>query len=306
MASAGPTPYPPLALASRVCSLENQGNPFVAYERLGAEARAALLGLLGDDWSFAGKRVLDFGCGAGRTLRQFLGEAESGAELWGSDIDVASIEWLQGNLCPPLHAVRNDVDPPLDLETESFHLIWALSVFTHLTDNSLSWLAELHRLLEPGGLLVATYMGRDNGGVFTHEPWDEDRIGMNVLRADQGWELGGPMVLMSDWWVRAHWGRAFQILARAPVHGQTWVLLRKRDVPITVAELERPAEDPREYLALRHNVVQVQRDRARSVAEVRAAYERSASWRLTRPLREGARRLRERRHDRRAQREGDR
>ena len=88
--------------------------------------------------------------------------------------------------------------------------------------------------------MIATYMGRYNGEVFTKEPWDENGTAMNVLRRDQGWEDGGPMVLMSDWWVRAHWGRAFEILADAPVHGQTWVLLRRRDVEITVADLAEP------------------------------------------------------------------
>ncbi|MBV9193046.1 MAG: class I SAM-dependent methyltransferase [Solirubrobacterales bacterium] len=289
MPAAADPPYPPLHLANRVCSLAGRGDPFRAYERLGAETKAALLGLLPDGYSLAGRRVLDFGCGAGRTLRHFLAEAERG-ELWGADVDAASIEWLEHALSPPLHVIRNEPEPPLPLEAGSIDLAWALSVFTHLTDSSLAWLLDLHRLLMPGGLLIATYMGRWNGEVFTHEPWDEDRVGMNVLRRDQRWDDGGPVVLMSDWWVRAHWGRAFEILAIAPqIHGQTWVLLRKRDVELTVAELEAPADDPREYLALRHNVRQVERDRERALAELGRRYEASWSWRITRPLRAGAR-----------------
>lgn len=288
-------PLPPLPLANRVCSLEGWGDPLKAYDELGAEARAALIRLLPEDWSFAGKRVLDFGCGAGRTLRRFLTEAEH-AEFWGSDIDEASIAWLSANLSPPLQVLRNDPDPPLGLEDESFDLIWALSVFTHLTDNSLPWLLELHRLLAPGGLLVATYMGRFNGEFFTLEPWDEDRIGMNVLRPDQDWEAGGPMVLMSDWWVREHWGRAFTIEATEPqMHGQTWVLLRKRDVELTVEALAAPGADPREYAALRHNLRQVERDRELALSQLRQRYETSLSWRITRPLRQASALLRARR-----------
>jgi SAM-dependent methyltransferase len=285
MSSSRDVPYPPLALANRVCCLSGRGDPFEAYETLGAETRRSLLELLPPDWSFEGKRVLDFGCGAGRTLRHFLPEADH-AEMWGADIDTASIDWLEGVLVPPLHVVRNQAAPPLGLEYASFDLAWALSVFTHLTDASLPWLSELHRLLKPGGLLVATYMGRWNAEVFTHEAWDEDRVGMNVLRRDQGWEDGGPMVLMSDWWVRAHWGRAFDFLTVAPqIHGQTWVLLRKRDVRVTVEDLEKPADDPREYLALRHSLRQVERDRALALEDQRRVYEESLSWQLTRPLR---------------------
>lgn len=289
MSDGADAPYPPLQLLNRVCSLEGRGDPLDAYGRLGAETKASLLQLLPDGWSFAGKRVLDFGCGAGRTLRHFLAEAKV-AEVWGADLDAPSIAWLRENLSPPLNVLQNDALPPLGLQHGSFDLVWALSVFTHLTDSSLPWLLELHKLLKPGGLLIATYMGRWNGEVFTHEPWEEDRIGMNVLRRDQGWDLGGPMVLMSDWWVRAHWGRAFEILEVAPaIHGQTWVLMRRRDVQAAIQDLERPADDPREYLALRHNVLQVEQDRERSLAAARRHYETSWSWRITRPLRAVAR-----------------
>lgn len=298
MRTTAPVPYPPLQLADRVCGLDGRGDALQAYAKLGGEAKAAIVEMLPEGWSFDGKRVLDFGCGAGRTLRHFLAEAQV-SEVWGADIDAASIGWLKQNLSPPLHVLHSGADPPLGLEHGSVDLAWALSVFTHLTDSSSAWLLELHKLLKPGGLLIATYMGRWNAEVFTHEPWDEDRIGMNVLRSDQGWDDGGPMVLMSDWWVRAHWGRAFDFVKVAPqIHGQTWALLRRREVEITVEELEAPTDDPREYVALRHNVRQVERDRESALGELRRQYEQSLSWRTTRPLRVAAklaRRLRDRR-----------
>jgi cyclopropane fatty-acyl-phospholipid synthase-like methyltransferase len=67
---------------------------------VGPESKAALLRLMPEGWLFAGKRVLDFGCSAGATLRHFLPEVES-AEFWGADIDTASIAWLQAHLSPP-------------------------------------------------------------------------------------------------------------------------------------------------------------------------------------------------------------
>ncbi len=267
---------------------------------LGPETRGVLLGLLPDDWSFEGKRLLDFGCGPGRTLRLFLEEARS-AELWGADVDAPSVEVLEREFCPPLHALRCGVDPPLGLEHGSFDLIWAISVFTHLADNSLPWLVELHRLLKPGGRLIATYVGRWNSEFAADEPWDEDRIGMNVLRHNHPWDRGGPTVLMSDWWVRAHWGRAFEILEIAPrIHNMSWASMRKRDVEVSVEELERPEDDPRELRAAEHNLRQVRRElefdqalAAEMLKAVRDAvrdeYEQSSSWRLTRPLRGVAR-----------------
>ena len=108
------------------------------------------------------------------------------------------------------------------------------------------------------------------------------------------------MVLMSEWWIREHWGRAFDVVRILPrTHHQNWALLRRRDVEPTVEELERPADDRREYVAAKHNLRQVQREieaaereHEREIEEVRSGFERSASWRLTRPLRAARRALR--------------
>ena len=286
MSSGRRVPYPPLELASRVRCLEGEKHPYGAYERHGAEAKAAILDLLPEDWSFEGKRVLDFGCGAGRTLRHFLAEAESG-DFWGAELDAASVDWLLANLSPPLQVRRSSVAPPLGLEPGSLDLVWALSVFTHLTNESIPWLLELHRLLKPSGLLLATYTGRVHSDQIG-EPWDEDKVGMNVLRHHRDWDDGGPSVLMSDWWVRAHWGRAFEILRVEPVHGQSWALMRKRDVELTQEDIEQPEDDPREYEALRHNLRQVQRELgfvselAKRQAE---ALRRSPIWRISTRIR---------------------
>jgi SAM-dependent methyltransferase len=283
------------------------------YWKLGPETKTAIVDLLPDDWSFEGKRILDFGCGPGRTLRHFLSEADV-AEIWGVDIDAESIELLKREHCPPLHALRSGYAPPLGLDYDSFDLAWAISVFTHLTDNSIPWLLELHRLLRPGGLLIATYMGRGHSEMLTGEPWDEDKVGMNVLRHSQSRERGGPQVMMSDWWVRAHWGRAFEILHIEPqIHNQSWAVMRKLDVQLTAEEVERPENDSREYVAARENLRQVQREleavqqelvtargeleharreHAAGASDVRGEYENSLSWQITSPLREGRRLIR--------------
>lgn len=291
------------------------------WEKLGPETRTALVSLLGPDWSFEGKRILDFGCGAGRTLKHFMAEAEHG-EFWGVDLDATSVQLLQDTVCPPLHVLRSDYMPPLELEGDSFDLIWSISVFTHLTDNSLPWLVELHRLLKPGGLLIATYMGRWTSDLLAGEPWDEDRVGMNVLRHNHPAADGAPLTMISEWWLREHWGRAFEILQIEPnLHNQSWAVLRKLDVQPTVQELERPGDDPREYQALRHNLHQAQReveavqergrqeleaarqaaaqDLTARLAQERLVYEQSLSWRLTEPLRRAARLARQRQRRRR-------
>jgi SAM-dependent methyltransferase len=267
------------------------------FERFGRRYRAVILDMLPPGWTFEGKRVLDFGCGSGRVLRHFLDEAKV-AELHGCDIDAASIAWLQENLSPPLHVFRNEEQPGLPFPGGHFDLIWATSVFSVLADTWSGWLCELHRVLLRGGLLIATFVGEGGSEFVAREPWVEERVGMNVLAYGVSWGVGGPMVMHSPWWIREHWGRAFDVLELRPrtEWGEGVVAMRRRDVRVTPQELERiDPRDEREVLALRHNLRQVQREGVH-VQEARAAelraLERSMSWRLTRPLRGVGRLLR--------------
>ena len=102
--------------------------------------------------------------------------------------------------------------PGLPFEDGHFDVVWALSVFTHLVDTWAPWLLELHRVLADDGILIATTIGPRHSERFANEGWDEDRIGMNALRSWAAYPHGAPVVLHSTWWLRAHWGRAFEIL----------------------------------------------------------------------------------------------
>jgi SAM-dependent methyltransferase len=277
-------PVPPVELANRVGRLVGADGSFDTYEKVGKGLRDTVISALPADWSWSGKRVLDFGCGHGRTLRHFLTAAEE-AEFIGCDIDGPSIAWLNEHLNPPVKGFVNQEHPPLPLADQSFNLIYAFSVFTHISDQWSAWLLELHRLLAPGGILIASFLGEGMSEAIAGEPWVEERVGMNVLRADQGWDEGGPMVLMSPWWIREHWGRAFDIvdlrsIAVPGTHGL--IVATPRPHRPSREELERvdPGE-PREIKALQHNLRQIQRE----AAALRAGFESSYSWRLTAPLR---------------------
>ncbi len=108
------------------------------------------------------------------------------------------------------------------------------------------------------------------------------------------------MVLISDWWLREHWGRAFEVVEiQHDVQMLNWPLLRKRDVEVTAEELARLSDDPREMEALRHNLRQVQRELEMALSEgeeryetMRAEFESSLSWRVTQPLRAARQRAR--------------
>jgi SAM-dependent methyltransferase len=289
-------------------------DPVGVYERTGRGHRELIEATLPGDWSWSGRRVLDFGCGVGRVLRHFGPETAEG-EFWGCDIDRPSIAWMREHMSPPFHVFECDEAPSLPQQDRYFDLIYAFSVYTHLTDHWAGWLLEHHRVLADDGLLLASFLGEGMYWEQTGEEWDDDRVGMNTLAHGAPWDVGGPIILHSPWWLRAHWGRAFEILElrahtgenRPAGHGL--VLMRKKPAQLTTEDLERlePGE-PREITALEHQVEQLRdetlrlRDAlAQSESELArhrealAGIQESASWRLTAPLRAAKRRLRSRR-----------
>ena len=104
------------------------------------------------------RRVLDFGCGCGRTMRWFLARDEQ-SDCYGVDVDRPAIAWCASHLQPGTFSV-NDPDPPLAFADCFFDVVYCFSVFTHLDQRMQdAWLAELGRVLRPGGLLLLSVHG---------------------------------------------------------------------------------------------------------------------------------------------------
>lgn len=98
------------------------------------------------------KRVLDFGCGAGRMMRNI----DQAGEVWGTDISADHIYWCKQNLNPPLRFVTSTLLPHLPFEDRYFDLIYCGSVFTHMDDLTEAWLLELRRILVQQGRIFLT------------------------------------------------------------------------------------------------------------------------------------------------------
>lgn len=279
-------PLPPAPLRGRIGPLREGTDAETFYLEFGRDQHDAILDVLSPDWSWPGKTVLDFGCGSARTLRHFADRTQE-ATFWGSDIDESSITWLRENLSPPFSFVVNSDVPPICLDPASFDLIYAYSVFTHLSTHWAGWLLEMHRLLKPNGLFVATVMSEAMCEAISGAPWNESEIGMNVYEEGQDWDRGGPMVLHSPWWIENHWGRLFDIELNVPVASsrmaerhvndqQSIVVARKTRESIDFQDLVRvdPAE-PREATALYHDVqhlraeVAMLRSQLRSLGDAR-------------------------------------
>jgi len=251
---------PPRELIDRTGRFPEQSDERVRelYAGHGRAPKAAIIDALPEGYSFEGRRVLDFGCGAGRVLREFLPEAASG-EFWGCDLHAPTIAWLRGHLSPPLRFYVND-QIRMPHPDGYFDLIYAISVFTHITHDWSARLLELHRILKSDGYLLATVIGPPVWDRSLADPPDENGLGMCVQRLGQSLDdTSGPRVLHSPWWLRSHWGRAFEIVSLSPVgfagtyHG--YVLGRKRDVSLTRNDLERHEPgDEREIEAQRRQL----------------------------------------------------
>jgi SAM-dependent methyltransferase len=108
-----------------------------------------------DGFDPMGEKIMEFGCSGGRLIRHFLEEAKVN-EVWGVDLHSAAIHWAQQHLSPPFHFMTNTTQPHLPFEDNTFGLIFAGSVWTHIGELDDAWLLEMRRILRPGGRLYIT------------------------------------------------------------------------------------------------------------------------------------------------------
>jgi ubiquinone/menaquinone biosynthesis C-methylase UbiE len=104
------------------------------------------------------QNVLDFGCGVGRQLLH-ISKWYPKINLSACDVDADVITYIHKTF-PRVSAYANSFDPPLRYESDSFDMVYSVSIFSHLslTDRQ-KWLKELFRILVPGGLLLITING---------------------------------------------------------------------------------------------------------------------------------------------------
>jgi SAM-dependent methyltransferase len=102
-----------------------------------------------------GDNIFELGCASGRVLRHFACQ-ETGLTIWAADIQLRHVEWVRKFLPRNIRVFQNTILPQLPVECNSQKLVYAFSVFTHIDDFELAWLAELRRILVPGGIAYLT------------------------------------------------------------------------------------------------------------------------------------------------------
>jgi SAM-dependent methyltransferase len=195
--------------------------------------------------------IFDMGCASGRVLRHFM-IREKNAELWAVDINVRHVEWVRRHLDSSVKVFHGTVMPSLPIADNSFSLIYAFSVFTHIDLLESAWLLELRRVLRPGGIAYLTIHSdktwknlNPNWGIYKSLLEGSARIREYAVTEEF---LKGPMpkektvftynassptftnVFHHSDYVRNQWGRYFEIIdiVEAAHDYQDVVLLRKR------------------------------------------------------------------------------
>jgi SAM-dependent methyltransferase len=104
-------------------------------------------------------RLLDFGCGWGRIIRYFAKDVPA-AGLCGCDVEPGMLDICRQLRVPGDLRVSDPLPERLPFD-EPFDLVYAYSVFTHLSERAhLACLEAIHRSMAPGGILVATVRPR--------------------------------------------------------------------------------------------------------------------------------------------------
>ena len=195
--------------------------------------------------------VFEFGCGTARLLRHF--RYLDGVKLVGSDVNPEMIEWCLNNI-PGVEFYNNQLTPPLSFaEDDSFDLILASSVFTHIPlDTQEVWLKEMQRILRPGGIFICSVLGHNHASLILGEQEKAElyKTGNYTLTSEDSQATFSTKVGGSAWDVfqtRSEvirvFSEYFQIVDYIP-GGQDLLVLRKPHplIPIAITPVPFPAE----------------------------------------------------------------
>jgi Methyltransferase domain len=134
----------------------------------------------------AGAVILDYGCGWGRILRLMyrysVPSTIYGVDPWEASLEICRATRVLGNL-----ARCDDVPRDLPFGAVQFDLVYAFSIFTHLSERTATAvLGAIRRRIREDGLLVLTVRPVEYWGVQAWFPPGTDARTMHTLHAEKG------------------------------------------------------------------------------------------------------------------------
>jgi len=129
-------------------------------------------------------KVLEWGCGPARIIRHLPRLLNDSCEIYGSDYNSKTIEWCKENI-PVIKFSKNYLQPPLEYGSNFFDVIYATSVFTHLSEEMhYAWFVELKRILKKNGIIFLTTHGDNCKPKLTNEELKIFESGNLVVRGN--------------------------------------------------------------------------------------------------------------------------
>jgi SAM-dependent methyltransferase len=175
-----------------------------------------------------------------------MAELAPKATFQGCDIDGEAVSWCLASYPHEVKRGRfafacNGDLPPAPFKSDSFDLVYGISVFTHLPEDlQLKWLAELRRVAKPDGLVVLSTSG--DGLIRGHLGAEDRRVldGHGFYYHPYGATEGLPEYYQATWHTRAYiervWSRYFHVaahLSAGVADHQDLVICVKRRLPAT-------------------------------------------------------------------------
>jgi SAM-dependent methyltransferase len=186
------------------------------------------------------RALLEFGCGCGRVLRRW--HTLTSARVCGCDVNPRLVAWCQGAL-PFAEVTTNGLEPPLPYADDTFDVIYAISVLTHLPGSLQErWMRELERVLAPGGVALVTTKGASRSDALTAAERERFEAGQFVVQASRyaGRNLCAAFNPERD--IRERLSGDLEVVEFVPADGavftQDATVFRKRAAPATSARAQ--------------------------------------------------------------------
>ncbi len=126
--------------------------------------------------------------------------------------------------------------PPLDYRDEMFDLVYAVSVFTHLSEEfQLPWLDELKRILKPNGVLLAT--------VYNNSVWEslDPTTVTEIRRKGVLFQTSDKLKGICPTWYQTNFETEQHVKEKFSGHFRVLTYLRRGMGDLDVVVAERPA-----------------------------------------------------------------
>lgn len=156
LASAGPVCPPPSSLAYDAYGHTD----WRVYFETGLQHARFLGGLIQQHTPAGPLEICEWGCGPARVIRHFPAVfGDRPITLCGADYNPRTVAWCRQHI-EGIEFRANGLLPPLPFESNQWDVVYALSVFTHLSEKAhFLWIDELWRVVKDSGIVIFTTQG---------------------------------------------------------------------------------------------------------------------------------------------------